>query len=285
LKRRLDLSYIEYVLRDLWELEETGFCARVGKIEHGEGPSPVMWFFPMISLFLGDTLQLDMLMGTNTRRTRRCRMCRSDKCWKFYTHADPIDFRDHAWSEEVVRVSGQVKLAQMLWPSLHPGHKYILNAREKAFLKDVKDECLTPGRNPLFQLPRWQFRRGLNSFSKMLPPDTLHTLLKGLLEHVVGWSLQVINQISRLDPLYRQSCGNVDDRLRTFPEYEPGFPFRYHKFRRGVFSLVKTASMDAKVPMSAFMLGATLGWHMPSLVLQLTFCIGKKSQRLVSTSS
>ena len=64
LKRRMDLQYIEYVLRDLFELEATGFCARVGKLEHGEGPSEVIWFFPMISLFLGDTLQLDMLMGT-----------------------------------------------------------------------------------------------------------------------------------------------------------------------------------------------------------------------------
>ena len=198
LKRRMDLQYIEYVLRDLFELEATGFCARVGKKEHGDGPSEIMWFFPMISLFLGDTLQLDMLMGTNTRRKRRCRICRSDKCWKFYTHADSIDFRDHAASEELVRIAGAAKLAQILWPQLY-GSTYKLSDREKEMLNQVHDECLTPGLNPLFQLPRWQYRRGLNTLSKMLPPDTLHTLLKGLLEHVVGWSLQIINQVSRMD--------------------------------------------------------------------------------------
>jgi len=266
----MDLVYIEYVLRDLFEFEENGFCAHIGK--DGD-KSNVKWLFPMISLIVGDTLQLDFLMGTNNRRVRRCRICRSNKCWKFCTNEDTIEFRSHGPMEELVRQAGQIKLAKILWP-IEKGQHYQLSLAEKQILRDLEDECLTAGLNPLFQLPRWQYRRQLNSLSRMMPPDTLHTVLKGLIEHAVGWTLQIINQVAHLDPTFSNACGIVDDRLRTFPEYEAGFPFRYQKFRKGVFSLVKDASMDAKIPMSAFMLGATLGWHMPSLLYHLTFSIG-----------
>lgn len=110
----------------------------------------------------------------------------------------------------------------------------------------------------------------------MLWPDVLHTLLKGMIEICIGWSLQIVQRISRLDQRYRSSMSNIEMNLKSMMTSHEAFcPVRSYDFARGIFCLIKDKSMRANKPVAGFMLGTTLAWQMPALLMQLMFAIGK----------
>jgi hypothetical protein len=136
---------------------------------------------------------------------------------------------------------------------------------------------LKAGSNPMFRIPRYQVQHGASGgLPAMLWPDVLHTLLKGFIEVCIGWSLQIIQRISLLDEVYRSAKTNIEDFLtRVQTTYEAFSPVRPVRFARGVFDLLKDKSMKANKPVSGFMLGTTLAWQMPALLMQLMFAIGR----------
>ena len=90
----------------------------------------------------------------------------------------------------------------------------------------------------------------------MIFPDLLHTFLKGMIECVCGWTLQIIRRISKLDENFRTAMGKVErsmvSMLQTLQAF---FPVRPNAFHDGVFELIKDKALEADKPVSSFMLG------------------------------
>ena len=157
--------------------------------------------------------------------------------------------------------------------------EFRMDDRFKRALHKAKVMGLKAGRNPMFKIPRYQVQLGVTGgLPGMLWPDVLHTLLKGLIEVCIGWSLQIIQRISLLDRAYRSARNNVEEYLTSMQTtYEAFSPVRPVRFAKGVFCLIKDKSMKASKPVSGFMLGTTLAWHMPALLMQLMFAIGRST--------
>ena len=155
--------------------------------------------------------------------------------------------------------------------------EFIMDDRLKRALHRAKIMGLKAGSNPMFKIPRYQVQHGASGgLPAMLWPDVLHTLLKGFIEVCIGWSLQIIQRISLLDETYRSARNNIEAYLTsTQTTYETFSPVRPVRFARGVFDLLKDKSMKANKPVSGFMLGTTLAWQMPALLMQLMFAIGR----------
>jgi hypothetical protein len=161
---------------------------------------------------------------------------------------------------------------------------FMMDDRFKRVLHKAKIMGLKAGGNPMFKIPRYQVQHGASGgLPAMLWPDVLHTLLKGLIEVCIGWSLQMIQRISLLEVTYRSARSNIEDFLTGVQAHKEAFsPVRPYHFAKGVFDLLKDKSMKANKPVSGFMLGTTLAWHMPALLMQLMFAIGRPAslQRL-----
>ena len=157
--------------------------------------------------------------------------------------------------------------------------EFVMDDRLKRALHKAKVMGLKVGRNPMFKIPRYQVHHGASGgLPAMLWPDVLHTLLKGLVEVCIGWSLQIIQRIARIDPTYRSARSNIEDRLMSMQiPHEAFSPVRPVRFAKGVFCLIKDKSMKSNKPVSGFMLGTTLEWQMPALLLQVMFAIGWSS--------
>jgi hypothetical protein len=155
--------------------------------------------------------------------------------------------------------------------------EFSMDDRLKRALHKAKVMGLKAGSNPMFKISRYQIRHGVGGgLPAMLWPDVLHTLLKGLIEVCIGWSLQIIQRISHLDHRYRCARSNIEDYLTSLlTPHEAFSPVRPVRFAKGIFGLIKDKSMKANKPVSGFMLGTTLAWHMPSLLMQLMFAIGR----------
>jgi hypothetical protein len=127
-------------------------------------------------------------------------------------------------------------------------------------LHRAKIEGVKGGNNRLFRIARWQVQRNIgNGLPGMLWPDILHTLLKGMIEVVCGMSLQIVQRISKIDPLYATSMGRVDKAMANMlPTMQAFFPVRPYAFTRGIFDLIKDKSLHADKPVSSFMLGTNI---------------------------
>ena len=106
--------------------------------------------------------------------------------------------------------------------------EFRMDDRFKRALHKAKVMGLKAGRNPMFKIPRYQVQHGVTGgLPGMLWPDVLHTLLKGLIEVCIGWSLQIIQRISLLDRAYRSARNNIEDYLTSMQTtYEAFSPVR-----------------------------------------------------------
>ena len=127
-------------------------------------------------------------------------------------------------------------------------------------LHRTKIEGVKGGKHRLFSIAQWQVQRNIgNGLPGMLWPHILHTLLKGMIEVVCGMSLQIVQRISKIDPLYATSMGRVDKAMANMlPTMQAFFPVRPYAFTRGIFDLIKDKSLHADKPVSSFMLGTNI---------------------------
>ena len=69
----------------------------------------------------------------------------------------------------------------------------------KAANKEMKENNLFVGENPLISLFIWQYERKINSFFQTLCPDYLHTVSKGIVEYAITWTIGCLQVISFID--------------------------------------------------------------------------------------
>jgi len=113
---------------------------------------------------------------------------------------------------------------------------------------------------------------------RMNPPDVLHTVPHGIMEYNVGFTLQCIRLISKMDPMkYRQGPRILDVNMKNFPTFQSMHPVRHVKFHQ-VWDLVPTELGRDKTSdhNTTGLLVMNEYFKMKSLLFQLCFsCIDK----------
>jgi hypothetical protein len=107
-------------------------------------------------------------------------------------------------------------------------------------------------------------------------PDILHTVGKGIIEYIIGITLQIIMIVSRIDPdNFRTSLATLDARVRTFPSFNSAHPTRPVSWIHGLSPFIKDmGSLDNLFSQSSILLTAgTETYKLPSMVLHLTFVL------------
>jgi len=74
----------------------------------------------------------------------------------------------------------------------------------------------------------------------MNPPDLLHTIPHGIMEYNVGFTLQCIRLVAKIDPMkYRQGPRILSSNMKDFPIFQSMHPVRHVRFHK-VWDLVPT---------------------------------------------
>ena len=157
---------------------------------------------------------------------------------------------------------------------------------EKAWLKEIMDIPLTENEqlilehNALYNIHNVtnelhvHFDYGNRDLFQSCPFDTLHTVLKGLLQECFMWTLAVIKMIGALHPKFSNNLAVLDDRIINFQRIHSINPVGDHLFREGMSRYVveKTTTNLGKGHMNATKLEAQ---KIPSAIFQLMLSIGK----------
>ena len=156
-------------------------------------------------------------------------------------------YRNHNKTERLAVLAGAIRECQIL---------KAMDEEMRKTLHRAKIEGVKGGNNRLFRIARWQVQRNIgNGLPGMLWPDILHTLLKGMIEVVCGMSLQIVQRILKIDPLYATSMGRVDKAMANMlPTMQAFFPVRPYAFTRGIFDLIKDKSLHADKPVSSLVI-------------------------------
>jgi hypothetical protein len=51
-----------------------------------------------------------------------------------------------------------------------------------------------------------------------MPPDYLHTVLKGPVENAIAWGVSTLIAISHIDIVYKQNIALLEARVSVFPK-------------------------------------------------------------------
>ena len=187
-KRKFLLAFPHSVLAPFIHHEEKGFLLQVGTGSTAE----VLHVFPFICTWMMDNEAGDELCGTNFKRKgMKCRVCCDQECFSMpETSLGEFVVRDSALMSKITSKSEAITTQKNL-------------ARRKASAvvgaewKEVEEERvffgLSPGENPNYVFTKWAEDRGLYSFHVIVPPDSLHTFLKGLIEAVISSSILLIH--------------------------------------------------------------------------------------------
>ena len=131
------------------------------------------------------------------------------------TNNEISPFRDYL---KIYKLGKDGADAMKLHLTLHCSN-YSKNAKKgyqesiKAANKEMKENNLFVGENPLISLFNWQYERKINSFFQSLCPDYLHTVSKGIVEYAIT-CLQVISFIGHNN--YGDNMIMLDTRCSNF---------------------------------------------------------------------
>jgi hypothetical protein len=214
LKDKATLQFLSDLLKPLLDVQDSKpILLRIGSTE----PPIFRKFVPYLAFFAVDAAEGYTLCGT-TPGLHKCRKC------EHLTHVFNPNICPKA------RVSSKYEAYQrhgeQAW------FKKVLKQPTTAFDNNIlaKNKGLNISNvdNPLHA----HFRHGNRNLFSSVPFDTLHTVLKGLLQQVFMWTLSVIQIVSKLSPkgsIYKNPFKELDKRIADFPRLHsvcPWGPFK-----------------------------------------------------------
>ena len=156
---------------------------------------------------------------------------------------------------------------------------------EKAWLKQIMDEPLTEldvsilEHNESYNVVNVKnelhkhFDLGDRDLFQSCPYDTLHTVLKGLLQECFMWTLAIVKMIGKAFPKFATNLALLDDRIINFPRLHSIVPVGKHLFTDGLSRYVVDKSTVAlgKGSLNATKLEAQ---KLPAILFQMMLSIG-----------
>ena len=207
-------------------------------------------------------MQSDYIVGCNLRNTYlKCRLCKSDNVGAITVTQLRVDIET-----ELVGINGEFGL-----------FKNAIDKKPTDTVKNVAIICkqnnIKPGRQNLMNLIRWQTNRGIMTFHQLFNPDYLHTVLKGVFENVITWTIQIIKENAKLDKRFDDAILHLDNRLKYFPYQQSLRVTRDCRFGEGISKLFKTSTIASADKGTGFMYGSIEAWKLVPLLFQLLWCI------------
>lgn len=84
------------------------------------------------------------------------------------------------------------------------------------------------------------------NFLRLIPYDYLHTLFKGIVEYTLGWTLQIVELVGRIDPDYKDGLTDLTNIIKLFPGYNSLHPTGRHTFFSDITDLMKGEDKSTK---------------------------------------
>jgi len=271
-KRKAMDMYIFNVIEPILQYQDCGLTVLVGQGQDQTTQRMV----PFLSHFIGDSAALHAIANVSPLVMKSpCRCCTQTDCCDFL--ADPSPARNSQKMSEVTKA-----LEELLSPRAVRAHGVALRhltLQEKGLKAFAKSWGVIPGGMMLPSLhrnvPQW-----LNNYYTSLCVDLLHTLLKGLLESVVAWILQIVLGFSKSKHSafkdYTDCSKRLDMLLSQFPQKHALLPVRFWHFVKGATCFMKSEALKAgkQGGGTGMFTGGFPAWHFPPLALQILLCFG-----------
>ena len=222
-KREFVLRYINDLFADI-----TSFGKNCFHVQIGRGASALHEVaFINVSLLGGDNEHLNYVCGTSSNcGGRNCRRCMSHRTFRFMVEDDECEVRVDNDHEVLSHRRKALKTKQLL--KVARGGNYIKSANEKELVEMGKDLSVTKlGVNPLYSRFWYANYRGLPGLHASVPPDWLHTVIKGAVEKTLAAALLLVEFFSKFDVSFitggkrclpwKFNKSILDHRSRYFP--------------------------------------------------------------------
>jgi hypothetical protein len=200
-------------------------------------------FIPVLFLIISDTKEANDIVGVRGAPAckMRCRMCTSTNLLST-TYLDPI-YRRNDDKIEMCQRRGQ-----HAW--LNHVTSKILSVGQKISLQETKQLCIINALCPLFKYTIFPLQICLN-LSVICIYDKLHTVLKGVVELCLRWSISIIIAVSKKDKKFTDSLGKLDRKIKAFPVGHSITPFGPYIFNKGVSFLFNESTNREKNALDA----------------------------------
>ena len=201
----------------------------------GSTKSQPVKFIPLLFGFIADTKESNDIVGIKGAPMclQRCRMCLSTDPMKA-TYANPALRRLDEQTEMQGRRGQEAWIQKMLGRPLSQGQLHSLRI--------TMERCIQNAFNSTFRFVERDLYDVFLNLSTMTPFDKLHTVLKGVLELCLRWSVAIVIAVSKRDVRYKHSIAILDSRIKSFNSGQSIAPFGSHRFPEGISVLFGNGS-------------------------------------------
>jgi hypothetical protein len=156
-----------------------------------------------------------------------------------------------------------------------------LNQTEKNICNILKTQGVNPFVNAFNGMPLGSSK----SIFDITPPDTLHTLLAGIVKQLCIWILIIITTIGRNDNNFRSNLVILDNRIQNNLLTYTNLPHTHmYYFNNGISSYI-TSMTQQEMESATHDFSGFRSDTFISILLQLHFCIGYDGNILPNTTS
>ena len=273
-ERKFQRDYLYDILKPILETQKEAVLLRVGRFDNPKGYEINASIH--LCIISGDNLQLEYLTSTNFKiKDMKCRMCMSTNCQAIDPNLAIGAFRDDQ-EMQTIGSNYQAALIQECKRTAHQRTPEINDCYEEGKRVGIK-----AGYNKLIDLFKFQYDHKISGFFQSLAPDYLHTVVKGLIEAAISWTVCCLHAIAIFDPAkYSNNVSTISARIKVFPITQslvifPNKPF--HRWSSGIMHLFKDpANKDRAHSTGFFASGSIEAWKLPQLLFQLIFCINEQ---------
>jgi len=274
LRKAMD-SYIFRVMEPILQYQHCGLKVRIGK---DLDSSVIQNMVPYFSHSMGDSAAQHGIAGVSPMAMcSPCRCCMTFDCSVISKKQLIVprnqDMMAHLSTHlEALQITRTIK-------GLKGSITRRLTITEKKMQRQGKECNVLPGRMKLPQL-HMHVPKDFNNFYMALSVDLLHTLLKGMLEYIASWVLQIVLAISKsknhMFTLFKGCAKRLDALMSAFPRFHALFPVKWHRFPKGATSFMKSEALKGGKPGAGVGMfsGGFPAWHFPTMLFQMLCCFG-----------
>ena len=269
------LNFLGQFLTPLKECQPRGFMLQIGNSEGSFTINAV----PFVVAIIGDNAGSSHIAGVScSSRRSRCRICTKEDCSTFNLSTDPTDFestqnfRSDADTITLAQERAEIERKRFRNEALQE------NDRAKLREASVRNVASVSA-NPLHEIFKVTSNAPVNLCSRFglhhaLPPDYLHTFLKGCMEYCIGCVMSILYAVQTLDVSYVDNVSTLDGRIESANIDQTLPATRMSKFHGGISKFFSAAN-SKKTRSTGIMTGGLPAWKLKPLLILLQICIGE----------
>ena len=278
-ERQALLGFLGQLLKPLVDSRSRGLTFQVGN----SSGKKLINVVPFLVAIIGDNEGSSQIAGVSTsKRLFRCRVCTQQDCSAFnlvpFDFLKTDNFRTDSIFEDLAQQGAAIELKRF--------SKQPLTHEEKTIEKEVERLNIAPSSdNPLYEAMRVTSllckRFGLHH---EVPPDYLHTFVKGCIEYCLALVMAIMYSVQKLDDLkYSSNVSTLDRRIERANIDQTLHATKMCKFNKGI-SVFFTHENSKTTRNTGLMTGNLPAWKLKPLLILLQISIGEDETILPKSS-